>query len=257
MNNYIIYEQPVAENIRNILKCEYLFEKFNSSLEQDNIWGIKSSIATLLETSDFVSRINLKIELLKELEKNILYINNLKDVNNDKLSDYEESIEKLKFVIDKINSIEENPSKSVIDNDFLMQIKSKIYLPAGDNFFDMPSYLNFLSSNKTQILDNINLWYSPFEYLFKASKLILSTRRKYSLFEKYTSSKSYFELKLNKDTYVDFIRIRLDKDINIYPNVSVSRQNINIIFKHATGNKRISKPIIENVDFNLGLSGIK
>ena len=55
MNNYIIYEQPVAENIRNILKCEYLFEKFNSSLEQDNIWGIKSSIATLLETSDFVS----------------------------------------------------------------------------------------------------------------------------------------------------------------------------------------------------------
>ena len=29
MNEYIIYEQPVTENIRNFLKCEYLFEKFN------------------------------------------------------------------------------------------------------------------------------------------------------------------------------------------------------------------------------------
>ena len=26
MNESIIYEQPVAENIRNILKCEYLYE---------------------------------------------------------------------------------------------------------------------------------------------------------------------------------------------------------------------------------------
>ena len=42
MKEYIIYEQPVAENIRNFLKCEYLFEKFNSALLQEDLWGVKS-----------------------------------------------------------------------------------------------------------------------------------------------------------------------------------------------------------------------
>ena len=57
MNESIIYEQPVSENIRNILKCEYLYEKYKASLAQENIWGIKSCVATLLETSDFLIRI--------------------------------------------------------------------------------------------------------------------------------------------------------------------------------------------------------
>ena len=82
MKEYIIYEQPVAENIRNFLKCEYLFEKFNSALLQEDLWGVKSSISTLLEMSDFIMRINLKVELLKDLEKCMLYFNNLTK-NND------------------------------------------------------------------------------------------------------------------------------------------------------------------------------
>ena len=85
MNENIIYEQPVSENIRNILKCEYLYEKYNAALVQDNIWGIKSCVATLLETSDLLTRINLKIELLKELEKNIAEVKNLENGNQEKV----------------------------------------------------------------------------------------------------------------------------------------------------------------------------
>ena len=91
MNENIIYEQPVSENIRNILKCEYLYEKYNAALVQDNIWGIKSCVATLLETSDLLTRINLKIELLKELEKNIIYIKNLKEKDEISLEKFDKS----------------------------------------------------------------------------------------------------------------------------------------------------------------------
>ena len=81
MNEHIIYEQPVAENIRNFLKCEYLYEKYAHALTQEDIWSIRSSITTLIEISDFVLRINLKVELLKELEKSKIYINALRENN--------------------------------------------------------------------------------------------------------------------------------------------------------------------------------
>ena len=257
MKEYIIYEQPAAENIRNFLKCEYLFEKFNSALSQQDLWGVKSSISTLLEMSDFFMRINLKVELLKDLEKFMLYFNNLTNNNDVDAIVLDDFISKIEESIDMLNNINGNPSKLIVDNDFLMQINNKIHIPAGDNFFDMPSYLNFLSSSKSSILDHINIWYEPFNPLILASKLILNIRRNTADFVQYTSSKSYFEKKLNKNSRVDLVRIKLLKIDNLYPVISVNRQNINVIFKTSYGKNKLSKQITENNEFSLSLSTIK
>ena len=257
MKEYIIYEQPVAENIRNFLKCEYLFEKFNAALLQEDLWGVKSSISTLLEMSDFIMRINLKIELLKDLKKCMLYLKALTNDNNVKTIELNDYISKIETSINMINNINESPSKLIVDNEFLMQINNKIHIPAGDNFFDMPGYLNFLSSSKSSIIEHINIWYEPFSPLISASKLILNIRRNTSDFLLRTSSKSYFEQKIDKNSRVDLVRIKLLKKDNIYPVISVNRQNISVIFKNSYGRDKLSKPITENSEFALSLSGIK
>jgi cell division protein ZapD len=254
MNEFIIYEQPVTENIRNFLKSEYLFEKFNSGLEQNNIWGIKSSLSTLIEISDFIFRINIKIELLKELDKTKILLVSLRDDNKIKDNKYEEFISSIETCIDNLNSISNSPSKTIVNNDFLMQIKNKSHIPAGDNFFDMPSYLNFLSSNKTFIFDNINSWYKPFEPIFLASQLIIDIKRRNSKFCSYRCSESFFEKKLDKTVKIDLVRIKIEKNSNIFPDVSVNPQNINIIFKSSHGSDRISKVITEDINFELSLS---
>ena len=254
MNEYIIYEQPVTENIRNFLKCEYLFEKFNSAIQKQDIWSVKSSVSTLIEASDLIFRINLKVELLKELEKNILFLNSLYNNNTIEISEYDNFITKTKYCIEALNNINESPSKTIIDNDFLMQIKTKLHIPAGENFFDMPSYLNFLSSNRSYIIDKINLWYLPFEPLFNSSKLLMNIKREKSKFITMSSTGSYFEKKFDKNSKLDFVRIKLKKNMNIFPDVSVSSQNINVIFKTSYGSNRLSKAISENVDFELSLS---
>ena len=257
MNNFIIYEQPVSENVRNFLKCEYLSEKFNCSLKQDDIWSIKSSIITLIEMSDFIFRINIKMELLKELERILVYLKYLKDNESIDLIKYDEFYNAVKTHIEELNNSDSNPSKSISDNDFLMQIKSKCHIPAGNNFFDMPAYLNFLSSNKTMIIENINNWYSPFNIIFLSSILILDIKRTISKFKNISITDSFFETKLDKSTKIDLIRVKLENNINIYPDISVSTQNINILFKTSYGNNRLSKVIDGSLDFELSMSASK
>ena len=257
MNEYIIYEQPVAENIRNFLKCEYLYEKYSYALGQEDIWSIRSSITTLIEISDFVSRINLKVELLKELEKSKIYIDKLKNNELIDILKYDNYHNNISVCLENLNNIEINPSKTIIDNDFLMQIKNKLYIPGGDNFFDNPSYLNFLSSNKTNIVDNINFWYLPFKYLFITSNLILSIKRSTEKFNQYNSEGSFFEMRLDSNTKIDLARIRLQKNINIFPDISINRQNINIVFKYSLGSKMVSRVIEDNINFELSLPGTK
>lgn len=257
MNDYIIYEQPITENVRNFLKCEYLDEKFNCAVKQHDMWAIKSSISTLIEMSDFVFRINIKIELLKDLERNLLLLDTLKKSNSIELINYDKFYTEIQTYIQKLNNTNSSPSKSITDNDFLMQIKSKLHIPAGDNFFDMPAYLNFLSSNKSFIIDSINQWYLPFKPFFSSSKLLLDTKRINSEFVALRSSSSYFEKKFNKSSKFDLVRIKMKKNINIYPDISVSTKNINIIFKTSFGQNRLSKAISENIDFELSLSCFK
>ena len=258
MKEYIIYEQPAAENIRNFLKCEYLFEKFNAALLQEDLWGVKTSISTLLEMSDFIIRINLKVELLKDLERSMLYLKVLnKNNNNVNIIELDEYILKIEDSINMLNDENNSPSKSIVNNEFLMHINNKIHIPAGDNFFDMPAYLNFLSSSKSSIIEHINIWYEPFSPLILASKLILDIRRNTADFVLRTSSKSYFEQKIDKNSRVDLVRIKLLKKDNIYPVISVNRQNISVIFKNSYGRDKLSKPITEDNEFSLSLSGIK
>ncbi len=257
MNDYIIYEQPITENVRNFLKCEYLDEKFNCAVKQHDMWAIKSSISTLIEMSDFVFRINIKIELLKDLERNLLLLDTLKKSNSIELINYDKFYTEIQTYIQKLNNTNSSPSKSITDNDFLMQIKSKLHIPAGDNFFDMPSYLNFLSSNKTFILENIYNWYTPFKPIFMSSILLLDFKRTISKFKYFSSNDSFFEMKLDKSDKTDLVRIKLEKNINIYPDISVNPQNINVMFKTSYGENRQSKPIEENLNFGLSLSNIK
>ena len=257
MNQHIIYEQPVTENVRNFLKCEYLYEKYSFAIAQEDIWNIRSSVSTLLEISDFVLRINLKIELLKELEKLKIYVKTLKENNLIDILKYDNYLKEINICLSNLNEIEINPSKSIVDNDFLMQIKNKLHIPGGDNFFDMPAYLNFLSSNKNIIVNSINFWYLPFKYLFISSKLILDIKRRNSIFKNYTSNQSFFEKKIDSNTKIDLVRIKLEKSINIFPDISLNRQNINIIFKTSYGDNILSKPIDENIDFEISLSSIK
>ena len=72
-----------------------------------------------------------------------------------------------------------------------------------------------------------------------------------------TSTGSDIEKKLDKNSKFDLARIKLKKNINIFPDVSISQQNINIIFKTSYGSNRHTKAISENVDFDLSLSCTK
>lgn len=86
-------------------------------------------------------------------------------------------------------------------------------------------------------------------------QLILDIRR-LSEFSTFTSNKSFFQTKIDQNIKVDLVRIRLLSNLNIYPDVSVNRQNLNIIFKETYGVNRLSKAIDENINFDLSLSSI-
>ena len=77
-----------------------------------------------------------------------------------------------------------------------MLIKSKLHIPAGDNFFDILLF-KFSYVKKNHIIENINIWSSPFSCFFDSSKLVLDFKRR-SLSLINTSQTSHIFEKLDK-----------------------------------------------------------
>ncbi len=258
MTNLIIYEQPVYENIRNFLKCEYINEKFISSFANNNLWGIKVSILALIEMAEFNSRYNLKVDLIMDLEKKILYLKELKKNNSITEAKYIFYQSEIKKCILNLLKIKFNPSKTVNNNDFLMSIKHKFYITAGGNFFDMPSLLSFLTSKRSSIKTLIKLWYEPFEVICESCLLSLDIKRSTSPFLRCTSNFSFYSQKLTKN-FIDLVRVKVLTDKNIFPDISANSKNVNIIFKELYKNENngiLSRAIDDNFIFEIALCGL-
>ncbi len=69
MQNTIIYEQPLNERMRNFLRLEHLFNHIEFRSQDTLEWDCRSTLESLLEINDLLSRSDLKGELIKELER--------------------------------------------------------------------------------------------------------------------------------------------------------------------------------------------
>lgn len=77
MPEQVIYEQPLNERIRTLLRLEFLFEQANAHTYRHSTWDSRAAINTLFDIIDVFSRADLKTEIMKELERQAVFLEKL------------------------------------------------------------------------------------------------------------------------------------------------------------------------------------
>ncbi len=250
MNNNIIYEQPTNETIRLLMKLEYLLSKYKFHYSQSSIWNIKEAINTLFEFTELSSRNNIKLILLKEiaLSKDLLVKLGQKGyIDESTLKQYSLILNEQE---NKIHQLKDNIFSKILENEFILSIKNKVYFPAGDNFFDLPNYLNFLTFNKNKIYSSLDMWFENYPVVNDSIKVILELKRKSSSFEECAAVDGFYEINYDKNQNLEIIRIKMDKDTNVYPIVSLNNRKISILFKMLASQDLIPKKISNDIYFS-------
>jgi len=71
----IVYEYPLNESMRTMLRLEHLFDRLGQLIERDSPVDHHHALATIFEIMDVGSRADLKSDLLKDLERHKLQLN--------------------------------------------------------------------------------------------------------------------------------------------------------------------------------------
>tara|TARA_B100001564_G_scaffold251916_1_gene214105 strand:- start:871 stop:1644 length:774 start_codon:yes stop_codon:yes gene_type:complete len=222
-----IYEEPVQEKVRKFLKIEYLFDRIfyfkNKEDRKDNY----NALLALSQLYEILARSDIKSELIREIELHNTYFNKIKKVaeahaDQSKLNSV---LEKQDLLLKLIYNVESN-YLDYIDDDTLCKTIIK-------NCFStlQPSSIEFWLTRDIVLRETqIDLWLEPLLFIKKSVDFILEIIRKSAIFNDKLAEKGFYIEKLDPKKNILLVRVTLTSDLYYYPQISVGKQRLNIMF---------------------------
>ncbi|MCG5513456.1 cell division protein ZapD [Ectothiorhodospira shaposhnikovii] len=247
----IIYEQPLHERMRLFMRLEVLMQRFDHSLQHDSGPDTHGSLLTLIEMMNLTNRVDVKRELIKELERQITNLNRLSTEPGVDQRRLNTVIDKHRRLIDGIHALNGQLDQQVKGNDFFNGIRQRTAIPGGTCDFDLPAYHYWLARPAGERRQLLLDWAQPFADIQEAVSVILQLIRNAGVPRPMTASRGFYEQNLDTNQPWQMIRITLPLNAPCYPEISAGRQRFSVRFLRAGDLKSRSTQCDEEIPFML------
>ena len=225
----IDYEFPLNEKVRTLLRLEDLFARMEHYTELEHDMDHHAALLTLFEILEVACRADLKSELLQELERQRRTLSALH--SNPAIS--EDALDAILAKIDRASAdILAMPGKTgqhLRDNEWLMSIKQRTYMPGGTCEFDLPSYHYWQKQGAGLRRVHLQTWLVPFLPLRAGLEIILRLLRESGKVLHFTAHQGAFQ-QMQGGRIAQMLRVSLSSDLACIPEVGANKYAINIRF---------------------------
>jgi len=233
----IIYEHPLNERIRTMLRLEHLFRLAMHFMKGHNSWDSRIFVATLIDILDIFSRGDLKNELLKELERSATTLNSLMAnprVDSSRLATILKAMEHL---IDNLHAMKNQPGNELREDEFLNAVRQRSTIPGGTCEFDLPAYHRWLQQPWTSREAAQKRWFAQLDPIRQAIELLLKMIRNSADPLAAEAENGNYQQNLDSNLPYQMLRVALPADSPYYTEISGSRHRFNIRFLHTDGGR--------------------
>ena len=231
MSNLVTFEHPLNETMRICLSLEQMFQQADYEINHIcNIWQTRNAVNTIIKLIHMIERPDLKNKITKSLTNNhqtlSLLLHNEK-VNQEILADTLNTIE---LIIEQIDNKNNSIYHLVANNALLKTILQYSSTPSGPTNFNIPKYLLWLKQDPKKSQEELYSWISNFSAYKDAISILLKLTRNSKELENYTAENGFFHLNLGTSPTTQLIRVSLDIEKGIWPEISVGRHRLAISF---------------------------
>jgi len=234
-SKHIIYEHPLNERTRTLLRFEHLFKQTDFHSNQTEIWDSRAAVNALVDTMNILlSRTDLKGELLKELVRYKSYMNGIRKNPNLDATLLAGVLEDLDNSIGLLQGNSGQFGQNLRESEFLQSILQRSSLPGGNCAFDLPLYHYWLEKPHQERISNLQEWKQSLESVQISVTLLLSLMRKSTVPTREYAVNGLFQQDMDTQSPARLVRIILPSDTIFFPKVSGSRHRFTIRFQEAT-----------------------
>lgn len=226
---WLAFEQPLTERIRTFLRLEFLFSQFEHHAKLAPTWDSRAAVASLLELGALLTRGDVRTEVLKELERCLLFLNRLKgspEVDGKRLESVLAELETLRATM---SGNGQSLGTALKENEFLNTIRNRTAIPGGTCQFDLPSYHTWLTQSHARRMRDLDHWLEEFLPLRDAISLLLALTRESALPSREVAEQGMF-LHIFESPACPLVRVLVPATGAVYPEISAGRQRVTIRF---------------------------
>lgn len=255
MQGFTVYEHPLSERIRTMLRLEHLFRQAAHFQAQQDPWSSRIYITTLIDILDIFSRGDFKTELLKELDRstgNLKRLLEYPNIDHDRLGTILKALEHL---AENIHAMKSQPGSELKEDEFLTTIRQRSSIPGGTCDFDLPAYHRWLSLPYERRSTDQKRWFATLDPVRQAIELLLKMIRNSAEPQQLIARNGGYQKQLEGSLPYQLIRVMIDSEIqDCYAEISGSKHRFTIRFLQPTGGR--PSTLNEDVEFKLAVCSL-
>jgi cell division protein ZapD len=250
--NPVIYEQPLNERMRTLLRLEHLFQQASYRLSGENtLWDSRAALDVLLDIQNVLARNDVRSEVLKELERHATRLTGYERNPNVDSNALRVVLDELDGVIDRLHAIGGQIGQKLKNNEFLNSVRQRSSIAGGSCGFDLPAYHYWLQQAPEQRQRDLLAWHHEYDALRDAVYLILRIIRQSTPAQPVCAEAGYYQQSLDTNIPYQLVRVILPQDSRYFAEVSAGKHRFTIRFMHMPSMEQRPVQAEENVDFRL------
>lgn len=246
----INYEYPFNELVRSLLRLEYLFDRFNYSVEKDDARDMHLAISTLFDLGEITARADLKSSLMKELDRQRHSLELLKHQNDVDQNILDSTLHEMNAIWNKINNTIGKPNSLITESEWLNAIRTRLSVPGGTSPVDLPSYHAWKYISAATRRSSLKSYIAPLQAWSEASSMFLRLLRESCQLNNMVATNGAYQQMLSGKTY-QLMRIHVE-DSSVIPEISANKYMLWVRFMECDGVSK-PRPIPKDYEFKISL----
>ncbi len=235
----VLYEYPLSESIRTLLRLEHLFDRLGQLVARDAPVDHHFALVTIFEIMDVASRADIKSDLLKELERHRAQLQSYRGHPGISEAALDGITARIEHAFNGLNQLQGKAGQVLASNDWLMSIRSRINIPGGTCEFDLPAYYAWQQHAPEKRRADLQGWMATLTPLAEALQVLLGLLRDSGTPQRMVAPGGQYQQSLPQGKVYHLLRVRVDEADGLVPEISGHRLLVSIRFMRPDAEGRL------------------
>lgn len=236
----VTFDHPLSERVRSFIRIKHLFCRFTRNLESEDKWLHHVAITSLFEIMECSSRVELKRDILQELERQRQRLHT---------TQYNpELLDRVNQVAQDLQEVQQKFGQHIRDNEWLMAMKQRMQIAGATTPIEFPSYYLWQQLSPEKRKQDLMTWSKAIMPTYHATELLLEILRSQPTVLECNAKKGNYQYSsLAQDMHL--LTIELDLAENVLPEVAANKYFTHIRFLTASQNQVRGQQVERDVPF--------
>jgi len=226
----IIFEHPLNEKCRTLLRLSHLFEQFEHHLAMQTEWSSRAALMALLDIAAVLARADIKSELIKEADRTVNSLAKMADKPGVDRVRLDQILGDVQAVGEAVQAVQGQLGHALRNNDFLTAVVQRSSIPGGSFDFDLPQLHHWLKQDHAERVMQLDAWRQEVAAVQDAVDLLLSLIRNSATAKPEHAIAGFYQRTLSGSTQAQLVRVALPGGTPLFAEISGSKHRFSIRF---------------------------